>query len=159
MEVSPLHGCCISSPIRSSPSSSFTDRPLSVLSRVSISARRNPRLVSSFRSARRRNLCSAQSSETLLAGKDGKPKHREVVSKKDEEEEVELRDLKSWMHKNGLPPCKVEFKERPSHDAKHRPIHYVAASEDLQVGFLWCFDFVWFLIIVIFSLFVDIAGG
>lgn len=134
MEVSPLHGCCISFPIRSSPSSSFTDRPLSVLSRVSISARRNPRLVSSFRSARRINLCSAQSSETLLAGKDGKPKHREVVSKKDEEEEVELRDLKSWMHKNGLPPCKVEFKERPSHDAKHRPIHYVAASEDLQVG-------------------------
>jgi hypothetical protein len=158
MEVSPLHGSCISSPICSSPSSSSSsDRPLSVLSRVSISARRNPRLVSSFRSARRRNLCSAQSSETLLAGKDGKPKHREVVSKKDEE--VELRDLKSWMHKNGLPPCKVELKERPSHDVKHRPIHYVAASEDLQVGFLSRFDWVWFLIIGVFSLSVDIAGG
>ncbi|EEF50946.1 conserved hypothetical protein [Ricinus communis] len=38
------------------------------------------------------------------------------------------------MHKNGLPPCKVVLKERPSHDAKLRPIHYVAASEDLQTG-------------------------
>jgi hypothetical protein len=105
-------------------------------------------------------LCSAQSSDTLLAGKDGKPKRREVVSKKDEEEEeVELGDLKSWMHKYGLPPCKVELKEKPSHDAKFRPIHYVAASEDLQVGFLWRFDWVWFLLIGVFSLFVDIAGG
>ncbi|KAG2714790.1 hypothetical protein I3760_03G045000 [Carya illinoinensis] len=38
------------------------------------------------------------------------------------------------MHKNGLPPCKVVLKERPSHDEKHRSIHYVAASEDLQAG-------------------------
>jgi hypothetical protein len=76
-------------------------------------------------------LCSASSSDTLVAGKDGKPKNREVVSKKEEEEE--LGDLKSWMHKNGLPPCKVVLKEKPSHYEKHSPIHYVAASEDLQV--------------------------
>lgn len=38
------------------------------------------------------------------------------------------------MHKNGLPPCKVVLKERPSHDKKLRPIHYVAASEDLQAS-------------------------
>lgn len=54
---------------------------------------------------------------------------REVVSRKEDES----ADLKSWMHKNGLPPCKVVLKEKPSHDEKHRPIHYVAASEDLQV--------------------------
>ncbi|KAJ6801818.1 ribulose-1,5 bisphosphate carboxylase/oxygenase large subunit N-methyltransferase, chloroplastic [Iris pallida] len=44
-------------------------------------------------------------------------------------------DLKSWLHREGLPPCKVLLKERPSHDGgNHRPIHYVAASEDLQAG-------------------------
>ena len=51
------------------------------------------------------------------------------MSKKKEEEE--LGDLKSWMHKNGLPPCKVVFKEKPSHCEKHSLIYYVAASEDL----------------------------
>lgn len=62
-------------------------------------------------------------------------KHGEVVvSKKGAEESG---DLKSWMHRNGLPPCKVVLKERPSHDEKHSPIHYVAASEDLQVKFDW----------------------
>ncbi|XP_057844324.2 fructose-bisphosphate aldolase-lysine N-methyltransferase, chloroplastic [Cryptomeria japonica] len=43
-------------------------------------------------------------------------------------------DLKSWMHKHGLPPCKVELRERASKDGKHKPIHYVAASENLQPG-------------------------
>ena len=57
-------------------------------------------------------------------------KSLEVVSKKQDE----FGDLKSWMHKNGLPPCKVVLKEKPSHDSKHWPIHYVAASEDLQVS-------------------------
>jgi hypothetical protein len=38
------------------------------------------------------------------------------------------------MHKNGLPPCKVVLKDKPSHDDSHKPIHYVAASEDLQKG-------------------------
>lgn len=33
-----------------------------------------------------------------------------------------------------MPPCKVVLKERHSHDGKHRPIHYVAASENLQAG-------------------------
>ncbi|KAL0014503.1 hypothetical protein SO802_001572 [Lithocarpus litseifolius] len=126
MEVPSIHGNCILSPLRSS-----SHRPLSVLSRVSFSARRNPSLASNYHSIRRRNLCSASSSDTLVAGKDGKPKNREVVSKKGDEEG---EDLKSWMHKNGLPPCKVLLKERPSHDEKHSPIHFVAASEDLQVG-------------------------
>lgn len=58
-------------------------------------------------------------------------KYDKVATKKEEEE---FGDLKSWMHKNGLPPCKVVLEERPSHDEKHRPIHYVAASEDLQVN-------------------------
>ena len=151
MEVTSVHGNYILSPLRSS------HRPLLVLSRVSISARRNPRLASCNRSIRRRNLCSASSSDTLVVGKDGKPKNREVVSKKEEEEE--LGDLKSWMHKNGLPPCKVVLKEKPSHYEKHSPIHYVAASEDLLVricgfcgslflsfSFLWL---VWFLIFLL----------
>ncbi|GFZ19121.1 rubisco methyltransferase family protein [Actinidia rufa] len=57
-------------------------------------------------------------------------KSLEVLNKKQDE----FGDLKSWMHKNGLPPCKVVLKERTSHDSKHSPIHYVAASEDLQAG-------------------------
>lgn len=69
----------------------------------------------------------------MVAGsrkEDGKPRS-EVSSKKEEE----LLDLKDWMHKNGLPPCKIVLNERPSNDEKHRPpIHYVAASEDLQAG-------------------------
>ncbi|CAK9186972.1 unnamed protein product [Ilex paraguariensis] len=78
-------------------------------------------------------MCSASTStsETLVTGsrkEDGKS--REVVSKKEDE----FGDLKSWMHKNGLPPCKVFLKERHSHDSEHRSIHYVAASEDLQAG-------------------------
>ncbi|KAK9271515.1 hypothetical protein L1049_001875 [Liquidambar formosana] len=127
MEVIHLHNKCISFPI---PSSS--PHSLSVLSRVSISVRKNPRNTTfSSRSIRRMKLCLASSSDTLVAGsrkEDGKA--REVVSKKEEE----LGDLKSWMHTNGLPPCKVVLKERPSHDEKLRPIHYVAASEDLQAG-------------------------
>lgn len=110
MEVGSLHDRCIWSPIRSSS----PHRPLVVHSMVvSISARKK-----NLGSLRRRSSCPASSSETLVAG-----------SRKEE-----FADLKSWMHKNGLPPCKVVLKERPSHDEKHRPIHYVAASEDLQVG-------------------------
>ncbi|KAA8548206.1 hypothetical protein F0562_004533 [Nyssa sinensis] len=114
---------CISLPIRTP-----THRPLSVLSMVSISVRKNHR---NANSTRRGNMCSASSSDTLVAGsrkEDGRS--LEVESKKEDE----FGDLKSWMHKNGLPPCRVVLKERPSHDAKHRPIHYVAASEDLQAG-------------------------
>ncbi|KAJ4729411.1 N-methyltransferase [Melia azedarach] len=122
MEVScSLHGSkCISPPIRCLP------HPLSVTSAISISLNKSPNFCSSFRLIRRRNPFSVRvsSSDTLVAGS------REVVSKRDEE----AGDLKSWMHKNGLPPCKVVLKERPSHDEKHRPIHYVAASEDLRAG-------------------------
>ncbi|PSR87500.1 Histone-lysine N-methyltransferase [Actinidia chinensis var. chinensis] len=103
-------------------------RPLSVLSRVSISIRRSPRLAKPFRP---RNTYSASSSDTLVAGtRKEDVKSLEVLSKKQDE----FGDLKSWMHKNGLPPCKVVLKERTSHDSKHSPIHYVAASEDLQAG-------------------------
>ncbi|XP_051120511.1 uncharacterized protein LOC127244158 [Andrographis paniculata] len=70
-----------------------------------------------------RTICTASNSDTIL-------KSSKIVSNKD----VEYEDLKSWMESNGLPPCKVILKERPSHDSKHRAIHYVAASEDLQEG-------------------------
>ncbi|KAM2537317.1 hypothetical protein TB2_022896 [Malus domestica] len=126
MELSPPHHRCIC--LETVRSSSSSHRPLL----VSISPRKTRLLwsVPSLRSIRRRNLCSASSSETLVGSrKEDGGKHRQVVSKKDEEE-----DLKSWMHKNGLPPCKVVLKEKPSYDEKLRPIHYVAASEDLEVG-------------------------
>ncbi|KAL5539081.1 hypothetical protein UlMin_044779 [Ulmus minor] len=128
MEVSPLHNRCIWSPTRSSS----PHRPLLVNSKVLLPARKNCSLVTPSRFVRRRNFCSALSSDTLVAGsRKEEGKYREVSSKKEEEE---FGDLKSWMHDNGLPPCKVELKEKPSHDENYRPIHYVAASEDLQVG-------------------------
>ncbi|KAH9792103.1 Rubis-subs-bind domain-containing protein [Citrus sinensis] len=110
----------ISTPIRP------LHHPLSIASTISISVIRDPNFGSSLRLVRRKNRLSIRvsSSDTLVAGS------REVVSKKEED----LGDLKSWMHKNGLPPCKVILKEKPSHNEKHRPIHYVAASEDLQAG-------------------------
>lgn len=80
-------------------------------------------LRSSFRFHGLTNQCSASSSNTLVAGsckEDGKVKEEE--------------EFISWMHANGLPSCKVVLKEKPSHNPKHRPIHYVAASEDLQPG-------------------------
>lgn len=119
-------GKCISSPLRL-----WTHRtsPL-VVSRFSIlvrNQRKNARL-HQFRS-----VSSASNSDTLLSGRVGEEKKRSkdvVASNKGDE----YGDLKSWMHKNGLPPCKVVLRDRPSHDAKHSPIHYVAASEDLQVN-------------------------
>ncbi|CAL0299167.1 unnamed protein product [Lupinus luteus] len=83
-------------------------------------------LRNNHRALRRRSYCSASNPETLVAGT-----KTVVVSGKKEDEQG---DLKSWMHKHGLPPCKVVLKDRPSHDNTHKPIHYVAASEDLQVG-------------------------
>ncbi|XP_022774285.1 histone-lysine N-methyltransferase setd3-like isoform X1 [Durio zibethinus] len=74
---------------------------------------------------KKNNLFLASASDTHVADSGKK-----LSSKKDDE----FGDLKCWMHKNGLPSCKVVLKERPSHDEKHRPIHYIAASEDLQAG-------------------------
>lgn len=124
--VSVQQGKCISSPLRL-----WTHRtsPLAV-SRVSIlvrNRRKNARL-HLFR-----NVPSASNSETLVSGRveEGKKRSKDVVSSSKGDE---YGNLKSWMHKNGLPPCKVVLRDRPSHDAKHSPIHYVAASEDLQVN-------------------------
>lgn len=82
-----------------------------------------------FNQFRRRNFCLASNSDTLVAGKSSE----EIVSKKEDE----IADLKTWMHENGLPPCKVLLKDRPCRVIA-RPIHYVAASQDLQVS---CFRF------------------
>lgn len=127
MDVAYLQAKCISSPFRS-PTHHC---PLLVLSRVSHSLLFNPKHINL---RRWKNMCSASNSETLVAGSpspNGHHKSHEVVTVKSEDHD--LGDLKSWMHNNGLPPCKVVLDERPSHNAKHRPIHYVAASEDLQV--------------------------
>ncbi len=47
-------------------------------------------------------------------------------------------DLKEWMHEQGLPECKVALAEASPWDndgggGKSKPIHYVVASEELQV--------------------------
>ncbi|KAK1294339.1 hypothetical protein QJS10_CPA16g00223 [Acorus calamus] len=89
------------------------------------------------RPSRRRRSCSASGgaggSDTLVAA-GSKKGHGEYRTKPGVvKREAETGDLKSWMHENGLPPCKVVLREKQSHDEKHRPIHYVAASEDLQV--------------------------
>ncbi|CAN0925256.1 Actin-histidine N-methyltransferase [Linum grandiflorum] len=119
--------------------------PLAFLSRVSISlfhtTRRQQQQLHRRRSLsihRNRGCCFASTPEALVASnlrkEDGK---RGVSSKREGHEGVQdeqLGDLKSWMHQNGLPPCKVVLKDRPSLDEKHCSIHYVAASEDLQAG-------------------------
>ncbi|PKA55493.1 Protein SET domain group 40 [Apostasia shenzhenica] len=69
----------------------------------------------------------ACAADTLLAGE-----RRE--EERGGDRAADGRDLKSWLIREGLPPCKVVLRERPSHDVKHRPIRYVAASEDLQAG-------------------------
>ncbi|KAL0728133.1 hypothetical protein Bca4012_024226 [Brassica carinata] len=81
-----------------------------------------------------KTLCvSSSSSDTLVAG--GSPKENERQSKVSSRKEGDdSEDLKLWMDKKGLPPCKILLKERPAHDQKHKPIHYVATSEDLQKG-------------------------
>ncbi|KAK7855607.1 hypothetical protein CFP56_027354 [Quercus suber] len=78
---------------------------------VSFSTWKDPNLAYYYHLICRRNLCFASSFDTL----------------KEEEEE----DLKSWMHKNGLPPCKVLLKENPSLDEKHSPLHHVAADHNM----------------------------
>ncbi|KAM3361474.1 hypothetical protein P3S68_016328 [Capsicum galapagoense] len=98
----------------SPPFTSFTHRPLSLISTKCSNGRRFWK------------MCSASTSDILVDGR----KSLEVANKKEDE----YGDLKSWMHQNGLPPCKVVIKDRPSNNAKHLPIHYVAASEDLQAG-------------------------
>ncbi|KAL5717713.1 [histone H3]-lysine(4) N-trimethyltransferase [Ranunculus cassubicifolius] len=113
MDVSYLQHGCISSPIRSSI----------IISKPSYSILQNPkRPIYQFQSIHRnKNLCFA----SIATGNS-----HAVDSKKSEE----VGDLKSWMHSKGLPPCKVDLKDKPSHGQKHRPIHYVVASEDLEVG-------------------------
>lgn len=112
------------SPIRSLP------RSFSVVPRVSLSSSCKSclNLTSSFRVLRFKNRCCASSDTLIAASREDDVKVIEASS------DESTDDLKSWMHSNGLPPCKVVLKERPSHDSKHRPIHYVAASEDLQAG-------------------------
>ncbi|KAL6518741.1 hypothetical protein OROHE_017494 [Orobanche hederae] len=69
------------------------------------------------------STCAASNSVTRV-------KSSEITCKREKEQ----GDLKSWMDRNGFPPCKVMLKERPSHDSTRRPIQYVAASENLQEG-------------------------
>lgn len=87
---------------------------------------------------RRRAFCSASNSDTLLAASAAAKKHKEDDG-----------DLKAWMHKHGLPPCKVVLKEKPSLHDSLKPIHYVAASEDLQVCLIHVILFLIYLFILL----------
>ncbi|OAY78829.1 Histone-lysine N-methyltransferase setd3 [Ananas comosus] len=80
------------------------------------------------RSRRRRSVRFVSRAETLVAGPQREEGRSQALKG------AEVGDLKAWLHAHGLPPCKVVLRERPSPDGKHRPIHYVAASEDLQAG-------------------------
>lgn len=84
------------------------------------------------RSFRLTSRSSFSSSDTIVTGKSSVS-----ATKKDEEE-----DLMSWMNKNGLPPSKVVIKERQSYDLRHPSIHYVAASQDLQVDSFLLFQYI-----------------
>ncbi|KAG1331333.1 putative actin-histidine N-methyltransferase [Cocos nucifera] len=122
MDAARLLTPCFSCPIRSS-----SCRPLSLLS----GAFRSPRLFAPFRAGHRRNLCLTCAAETLVAGSRREEGSSHVLRG---EKRAEAGDLKSWLHAHGLPPCKVVLKERPSHDGRHWPMHYIAASEDLESG-------------------------
>ncbi|PIA51313.1 hypothetical protein AQUCO_01100267v1 [Aquilegia coerulea] len=100
--------------------------------RSSIIIPRNPKYKSVFPSIRRKNLCfaSSGSTDTLVSGSRKEEPHVIVESKKTQH----FVDLKAWMHSKGLPTCKVDLKEKSSHDQKLIPIHYVVASQDLEVG-------------------------
>eukprot|EP00271_Cylindrocystis_brebissonii_P021839 TRINITY_DN8071_c1_g1_i1.p1 TRINITY_DN8071_c1_g1~~TRINITY_DN8071_c1_g1_i1.p1 ORF type:complete len:547 (-),score=89.83 TRINITY_DN8071_c1_g1_i1:824-2464(-) len=43
-------------------------------------------------------------------------------------------ELMDWLTEEGLPPCKITLKERPGYSPTAKPIHYVAAKEDLKAG-------------------------
>lgn len=133
MDVACLQqGKCIPSSFRSS---THRPRPILVLSRVNSVLVHNKRRTTAS-SYRFKSMGSASNFDTLVSGSIREDKKlKEVVGSKKQDEEEQHGDLKSWMHQNGLPPCKISLKERPSHDAKHCPIHYIAASEDLQVYF------------------------
>lgn len=64
---------------------------------------------------------------------------REVQSKLRNGVEQEI-DLKEWMEEQGLKESKVQLLERTANGKNQRPIHYVAASEDLQVVGLNAFN-------------------
>ncbi|GJU03074.1 hypothetical protein Tco_1113412 [Tanacetum coccineum] len=88
--------------------------------------------ISNYKYNARRSLRYGSNRNTCLAS--GSSSSLTVASKKDKEcvQEGEEDDLKSWMHNNGLPPCKVVLKDRIGYDSRHPSIHYVAASEDLK---------------------------
>lgn len=100
-------------------------RRLSRLPAFRVQRRRAP-----FVAIRRQKPCLACGADTLVARSEGSSQ-----ALPSDKVRAEGAELKSWLHQHGLPPCKVDLKERPSHDGKHHPIHYVVASEDLQVGF------------------------
>ncbi|KAG6516395.1 ribulose-1,5 bisphosphate carboxylase/oxygenase large subunit N-methyltransferase, chloroplastic-like isoform X1 [Zingiber officinale] len=117
MVVAHLLTPCLFSPVHS-------PRRLSRLPAFRVQRRRAPLVAS-----RRQKPCLACGADTLVARSEGSS---QVLPS--DKVRAEGAELKSWLHQHGLPPCKVDLKERPSHDGKHRPIHYVAASEDLQAG-------------------------
>ena len=77
--------------------------------------------------------CGARVRSTLTTDLYQHDEHDIAQSRKEEHESG--IDLKQWMHEQGLPECKVALAEhRPWEGDMGRPIHYVVASQDLQVS-------------------------
>ncbi|XP_068657100.1 uncharacterized protein [Aristolochia californica] len=127
MEVTYLNTTSILSRPRTVSSSSSCP-PVCVLSRVVNPIPRQVKKLVTFQTNRRVNHYFACGAGTLIAGS----RKEEGNSKPGVLEEV--GDLKSWLHSEGLPPCKVVLRERPSRDGNHRPIKFIAACEDLEAG-------------------------
>ncbi|CAA7396397.1 unnamed protein product [Spirodela intermedia] len=117
-----------------SPTPSPSRRILSSFPPVaSLSLLRGPRPSNRLFALRRRGIWTAcGGAETLVAGNQREESKSPASGKKVKKDEG--IDLKSWLHSQGLPPCKVLLKERAPQDGKHCSIHYVAASDDLQAG-------------------------
>jgi hypothetical protein len=76
--------------------------------------------------------CGARVRNTLTTDVYQQDEHDIAQSRKEEHESG--IDLKQWMHEQGLPECKVALAEhRPWEGDKGRSIHYIVASQDLQV--------------------------
>ncbi|KAJ6817768.1 ribulose-1,5 bisphosphate carboxylase/oxygenase large subunit N-methyltransferase, chloroplastic [Iris pallida] len=84
-----------------------------------------------FRRRHRRNFLACSAAETLVSSSSSAAAAAGGIGRV-----TEGGDLKSWLHSEGLPPCKVLLGDRPSLGiGEHgRSIHYVAASEDLKAG-------------------------
>ncbi|KMZ57984.1 hypothetical protein ZOSMA_7G00130 [Zostera marina] len=109
--------------------------PISPSNLLSFSSKSTPISILSiprrFRSFRIRKLCPACGGEGVDTLVVGTLKDEGLSSSFKVDDDAGLR---SWLISQGLPPCKVMLMEKTCHDTNIDPIHYVAASEDIEEG-------------------------